>query len=200
MNSLMQWLPNFSGTRNTSNILVLRQAQNVDFYRDWRTTWANLVDHQRSAEQIVGTTDLMQRCFWILRKQFFPSICECCWSVGFESRYVESKVKRSSQQLCDWLNVKNQDDKLFHSILHAIRFDAQLSLFNDKERKFRSCSKKCAMSDRIPSSRFGSKMGKTCHKVWINERNGLQSCWILKTGFRWRQKYKNLGNDCDELY
>ncbi len=45
---LYQRFPNFSGARTTWNILVLLEAQNIDLDRDWRTTWANLVDHQWS--------------------------------------------------------------------------------------------------------------------------------------------------------
>ena len=37
-NSLMQWFPNFSVARTTKNILVVLVAQNIDLYRDWRTT------------------------------------------------------------------------------------------------------------------------------------------------------------------
>jgi hypothetical protein len=36
--TLGQWFPNFFGARTTLNILVLREAQNIDLYRDWRTT------------------------------------------------------------------------------------------------------------------------------------------------------------------
>ncbi len=35
---LRQWFPNFSCARTTLNILVFREAQNIDFYMDWRTT------------------------------------------------------------------------------------------------------------------------------------------------------------------
>ncbi len=58
---LSQWFPNFSGVRTTSNISVLCEAQNIDFYRDWRTTWTNLADHQWSAEQTLGITELSGR-------------------------------------------------------------------------------------------------------------------------------------------
>ena len=40
-----QWFPNFSGARTTENILVLREAQNIDLYRDSLTTLANITDH-----------------------------------------------------------------------------------------------------------------------------------------------------------
>jgi hypothetical protein len=42
---LGQWFPNFSDARTTKNILVLREAQNIDLYLDSRTTRANLADH-----------------------------------------------------------------------------------------------------------------------------------------------------------
>jgi hypothetical protein len=35
---LDRWFRNFSGERTTQNILVLCEAQNIDFYRDWRTS------------------------------------------------------------------------------------------------------------------------------------------------------------------
>ncbi len=58
----VQWFPIFSGARNTLNILVLREAQNIDLYRDWRTTRDNLADHLWSAEQTLGITVLV---YWI---------------------------------------------------------------------------------------------------------------------------------------
>ena len=57
---LVQWFPNFSGVRTTWNILVLREAQNIDLYKDWWTTWATLADHQWSAEQTLGITGLVK--------------------------------------------------------------------------------------------------------------------------------------------
>ncbi len=42
---LGQWFPNFSGARTTKNILVLREAQNIDLYWDSQTTWASMADH-----------------------------------------------------------------------------------------------------------------------------------------------------------
>ncbi len=36
--NLDQWFPNFSVARTSLNILALREAQNIDLYRDWRTT------------------------------------------------------------------------------------------------------------------------------------------------------------------
>jgi len=42
---LVQWFPNFSGARTTWNNLVAREAENIDLYRDSRTTSANLKDH-----------------------------------------------------------------------------------------------------------------------------------------------------------
>jgi hypothetical protein len=42
---LQQWFPNFSGARTTWNNLVVREAQNIDLYRDSRTTSANVADH-----------------------------------------------------------------------------------------------------------------------------------------------------------
>ncbi len=38
--------------------LVVREGQNIDLYRDSRTTSANLADHQWSAEQTLGITGL----------------------------------------------------------------------------------------------------------------------------------------------
>jgi len=40
---LDQLFPNFSGARTTWNYLVVYEAQYIDFYRDSRTTAANLV-------------------------------------------------------------------------------------------------------------------------------------------------------------
>ncbi len=57
-NVLGQWFPNFSDARTTKNILVIREAQNIDLYGDWRTTWASLADHQWSAMQTLGITVL----------------------------------------------------------------------------------------------------------------------------------------------
>ena len=42
---LGQWFPNFSATQTTENILVVREAQNIDLDRDLPTTLANLADH-----------------------------------------------------------------------------------------------------------------------------------------------------------
>ena len=42
---LEQWFPNFSATQTTKNILVVREAQNIDLDRDLPTTFANLADH-----------------------------------------------------------------------------------------------------------------------------------------------------------
>jgi hypothetical protein len=36
--TLGQCFPNFSGARTTWNVLVLLEAQNADFYRDWWIT------------------------------------------------------------------------------------------------------------------------------------------------------------------
>ncbi len=44
------------------SILVLRESPKFELYRDWQTTWANLADHQWSAEQTLGITDL-PHCF-----------------------------------------------------------------------------------------------------------------------------------------
>ena len=63
--TLVQWFPNFSGLRTTQKNLVIREAQNIQLYRDWRTTSANLADHQWSAEQTLGITAL------VLDNQFF---------------------------------------------------------------------------------------------------------------------------------
>ncbi len=40
---------------------MVREAQNIDLYRDWRTTSAILADHQWSAEQTLGITGLEYR-------------------------------------------------------------------------------------------------------------------------------------------
>ncbi len=55
---LTQWFPNFFGSQTTLKNLVVREGQTIDLYRDSRTTSANLVDHQWSAEQILGITGL----------------------------------------------------------------------------------------------------------------------------------------------
>jgi len=60
LQSLTQWFPNFFGSRTTYKILVVREGQNIDLYRDSRTTSANLADHQWSAEQTLGITALTQ--------------------------------------------------------------------------------------------------------------------------------------------
>jgi len=56
---LVQWFPNFSGSRTTWNNLVVRQAGNIDLYRDLQTTSANLADHLWSSEQTLGMTGLV---------------------------------------------------------------------------------------------------------------------------------------------
>ncbi len=56
--ALGQWFPNFSSSRTNQKNLVVREAQYIDLYRDWRTTSANLADHQRSAEQTLGIAAL----------------------------------------------------------------------------------------------------------------------------------------------
>jgi hypothetical protein len=55
---LRQWFPNFFGSRTTWKNLVVREGQNIDLYRDSRTTSANLGDHHWSAEQTLGITVL----------------------------------------------------------------------------------------------------------------------------------------------
>ena len=42
---LDQWFPIFYIAQTTKSILVVREAQNIDLYKDLRTTWANLADH-----------------------------------------------------------------------------------------------------------------------------------------------------------
>jgi hypothetical protein len=49
---LGQWFANFFGERTTQKNLVVREGQNIDLYRDSRTTSANL------AEQTLGITEL----------------------------------------------------------------------------------------------------------------------------------------------
>ncbi len=51
-----QCFPNFSCARTTSNLCVVREAQNIDLYRDLRTTSANIADHLWSAEQTLRIT------------------------------------------------------------------------------------------------------------------------------------------------
>ncbi len=41
---LSQWFPKFSLELTTSNILLFREAQNINLHRDWRTTWANIAE------------------------------------------------------------------------------------------------------------------------------------------------------------
>jgi len=57
--TLVQWFPNFFGSRTTWKNLVVREGQNVELYRDSRTTSANLADHLWSAEQTLGITALV---------------------------------------------------------------------------------------------------------------------------------------------
>ncbi len=53
-----QWFPNFFGLRTTKKNSVVREGQNIDLCRDSRTTSANLTDHQWSAEQTLGITEV----------------------------------------------------------------------------------------------------------------------------------------------
>jgi len=52
---------------NVSSILISSNAQNNNLYRDWRTTWDNLADHQKTAYSISKTlyklTPLEKRIF-----------------------------------------------------------------------------------------------------------------------------------------
>ncbi len=68
---LDQWFPNFFGSRTTQKNLVVREGQNIDLYRDSRTTTANLVDHQWSAEQTLGITDLDKKIHVCPNKHFY---------------------------------------------------------------------------------------------------------------------------------
>ncbi len=53
--TLYQWFPNFFPDHL---YLVVREAQYINLYRDWRTSSANLADDQWSAEQTLGITAL----------------------------------------------------------------------------------------------------------------------------------------------
>jgi hypothetical protein len=56
---LVQWFPNFFGSRTTLKNSVVQEGQNIDLDRDSRTTSANLADQQWSAEQTLGITGLV---------------------------------------------------------------------------------------------------------------------------------------------
>jgi len=63
---LIQWFPNFFGSRTTQKNLVVREGQNIDLYKDSRTTSANLADHWWSTQQNLGITALICK-HWIYR-------------------------------------------------------------------------------------------------------------------------------------
>ncbi len=52
---------------------MLREAQNNDFYRDWKTTLAYLADHKWSAEQTLGITAL-----YIIKMVCWISVWDWC--------------------------------------------------------------------------------------------------------------------------
>jgi hypothetical protein len=105
---LDQWFPNFSGARTTKNILVLREAQNIDLYWDSRTTWASMADHLWSAEQTLGNTVLDNRN-WIGFVRTLRTAVGVGWLAA--SGYQRRHSPGSSACCCFW------EPKFFKSVV-----------------------------------------------------------------------------------
>ncbi len=75
---------------------MVREGQNIELYRDSRTTSASLADHQWSAEQTLGITDLDTQNSANLRilRETKQELAE---SLGFEEPRLKNTTLTANQ-------------------------------------------------------------------------------------------------------